>query len=52
VQYISRRRGDNGKTGCGKEEGERRKETEGANLSFDVDTLSTVLVKNPCPNTN
>jgi hypothetical protein len=40
VQYISRRRGDNGKKGLW--EGEKR-ETESANLSFDLDTLSTVL---------
>jgi hypothetical protein len=45
VQYISRRRDDNGKTGLW--EGEKREtESESANLSFqafDVDTLSTVL---------
>ena len=45
MQYISRRRGDNGKTN-GLWEGEKR-ETENANLSFDVDTLSTVQVPRP-----
>jgi hypothetical protein len=46
VQYISRRRGDNGKTGLWEWEGEKREtesESESAKLSSDLDTLSTVL---------